>query len=516
MKPMAFQTDNKKIAKNTIILYMRQILIMMISLYTSRVILQTLGAEDYGIYNVVGGFVTMFNVISGAFTVAISRFMAYVIGEGDDNKLGELFSTALMVQFCMGLFISALLATVGVWYVMNIMVLPGERTGAAFWVLMFSSVSFFVNLISVPYNALIVAHEHMKAYAYIAIFEAIMKLLVSFVIVVSPFDKLITYSLLTVLTAVAVRFCYSIYCNRNFTGCKFRLKVHRTMFNEMMSFVGWAFLGNGAVVLRDQGTNMILNLFGGTTVNAARGIAQNVNNAVQGFVNNFMQATQPEITKLKATGQLPQMRALIFRSCRICYFLMLILSVPLIKNIDYILRIWLGEVPAYTNVFVVLTLMDSLIAALNNPLLYGVLATGKIKVYEIVMSAMCLLCLAAIYGILSIGITPAYVYMVIVVLRFLITLTLVWQSKTYGLKWGEFIKKVAVRVLIVTLVCMIIAKTVSFSSVNTAFLKFLLETGIIVILNTSVTFLIGFSGDERNKIITILKTKVMAKFSDTR
>ena len=508
---MAFQADSKKIAKNTIILYMRQLLIMAITLYTSRVVLQTLGADDYGIYNVVGGFVTMFNVISGAFTVAISRFMAYMIGEGNEKKIGDLFATSLVVQCCLGVFIVFLLSTVGVWYVMNIMVLPDGRTQAALWVLCFSAVSFFINLISIPYNALIVAHEHMKAYAYIAIFEAIMKLLVSFAIVITPLDKLITYSFLTMFTAIIVRFCYSIYCNKNFTGCKFRLKVHRDLLKEMMSFVGWAFLGNGAVVLRDQGTNMILNLFGGTTVNAARGIAQNVNNAVQSFVNNFMQATQPEITKLKATDQLVEMRTLIFRSCRVCYFLMLILSVPLIKNIDYVLHIWLGEVPEYTNLFVIFTLMDSLLAALNNPLLYGVLATGRIKVYEIVMSSMCILSLPVNYWLLSLGITTAYVYIVIVIIRFLIMLSLVWQSKTYGLKWKDFISYVAVRVIITTAICIAVAYLVDFTFINIDFLKFLIETGVIVLLNGCVIFLIGFSSTERKIVISVIKRTILPK-----
>lgn len=508
---MAFQADSKKIAKNTIILYMRQILIMVISLYTSRIVLQTLGAEEYGIYNVVGGFVTMFNVISGAFTVAISRFMSYVIGEGNETKVGALFSTALMVQHCIGLFIVLLLATFGVWYVTNIMVLPEGRTEAALWVLTFSAVSFFINLISIPYNALIVAHEHMKAYAYIAVFEAIMKLLVSFAIVVSPIDKLITYSFLTVLAAIIVRFCYSVYCNRNFTGCKFGFRVHKNILKEMMSFVGWAFLGNGAVVLRDQGTNMILNLFGGTTVNAARGIAQQVNNAVQSFVNNFMQATQPEITKLKATDQLVQMRALIFKSCRVCYFLMLILSVPLIKNIDYVLAIWLGEVPEYTNLFVAFTLMDTLIAALNNPLIYGVLATGQIKIYEIVMSSMCILSLPINYWLLDLGIAPAYVYIVIVIVRLLIMLCLVWQSKTYGLKWMDFIKYVAIRVVVTTVLCVLVAIVINFSFISIAFLRVLLETGVIILLNGCVIFMVGFSDAERKAILTVIKTRVLPK-----
>ena len=280
---------------------------------------------------------------------------------------------------------------------------------------------------------------------------------------------------------------------------------------EMMSFVGWAFLGNGAMVLRDQGTNMILNLFGGTIVNAARGIAQNVNNAIISFVNNFMQATQPEITKLKATDQIKEMHIMIFRSCRICYFLMLIFTISLSKNIDYILKIWLGEVPAYTSAFVVLTLMDSLIAALNNPLLYGVLAAGKIKVYEIVMSSMCMLTLIINYGMLSLGLTPVYVYIALLIFRILVTISLVWQSKTYGLKWGDFIIHVAIRVIITTVVCVVMAVIVDFFFISIVFLRFLMETGVIVLLNACAIFMIGFSVAERKSIITVIKTKVWPK-----
>ena len=512
---MTFQASNKRIAKNTIILYMRQILIMLISLYTARIILRTLGAGDYGIYNVVGGFVAMFGVISGAFSVAIARFMSYVIGEGDEEKLEALFATALMAQFCLGLFICSLLATAGVWYVINIMVLPEGRTIAALWVLFFSAVSFFINLMSVPYNALIMAHEHMKAYAYIAIFEAVMKLFVAFAIVVSPFDKLITYSLLTVLAAAVVRLCYSMYCNKHFSGCRFHLRIHKDMLRGMMSFVGWAFIGNGAVVLRDQGATMILNLFGGVSINAARAIAQNVNGAVQSFANNFVQAAQPAITKLHATEQLAQMRTLIYRSCRICYFLMLIFSIPLIKNIDYVLYIWLGEVPFYTNVFIILTLVDSLLSALNNPLLYGVLAAGKIKVYEIVMSSMSILSLPVIYGILSLGVVPPYVYVVMVVLRFFIMLSLVWQSKTYGLRWKDFVVNVVSRILPATFLCVIVARIVNLPSINMPFVEFLLESIVIVAINGCVIFFTGFSSDEKKMVVAIVKTKMAAKVSRT-
>ena len=351
----------------------------------------------------------------------------------------------------------------------------------------------------------------MKIYAYIAIFEALMKLVVSFAIVISPFDKLISYSFLTVLTAILVRAAYSYYCRKKFECCKFHFNIHFNLLKEMMAFVGWAFLGNGAVVIRDQGTNMILNLFGGTTINAARGIAQNVNNAVITFANNFMQATQPEITKLKATDQLDEMRNLIFRSCRIAYFLMLVLSLPIIKNIDYILQIWLGEVPAYTNIFIILTLIDSMIASLNNPLLYGVLACGQIKIYEIVMSSMCILCMPIIYGILYIGAIPVYVYIVIVVLRFLITLILIWQSKIYGLRWEDFLYNVGIRVLAVTFISISAGGLISFDIFKFEFLNFFVESGILFIFTGIITFSIGLTKPEKIILVKLVKSKALKR-----
>lgn len=508
---MTYHTSNKKIAKNTIILYVRLIVVMLISLYTVRIILQTLGADDYGIYSVVGGFVSMFNVISGAFTVAIARFIAYVIGEGKQDTQQDLFSTALGVQCILGLVIVFLLATVGTWYVINIMVLPEGRTVAALWVLFFSAVSFFINLISVPFNALIIAHEHMRAYAYIAVLEVIMKLVIAFTITIVPFDKLIIYSFLTVLAAVIVRGCYSAYCNIHFTQCKFRLKLNKKILKEMLSFIGWAFIGNGAVVLRDQGTDMILNFFGGTPVNAARAIAQIVNGAAQSFANNFMQAIQPAITKLSASKQLSEMRTLVFRGCRISYFLILIPSLPLIENIDYILTLWLGIVPEYTKTFIVLTLIDSLLVALNNPLLFGVLATGRIKIYEITMSALSILCLPIIFLILSLGIHPAYVYVVIITLRLFITLTLVWQSKTYGLKWNDFFTDVLGKILPATIVCIMLTLYLSLSPLDITFLNFILESGVTFVLHVIVIFFIGFSKKERTAIFDTLKNKIQAE-----
>lgn len=508
---MAFHVSNKRIAKNTIVLYIRLILVLLISLYTVRIVLRALGVEDYGVYSIVGGFVSMFTVLSGAFSVAIARFIAYVVGEDNEKKLADLFSTALIIQCILGFVIILLLATVGVWYITNIMVLPEGRAPAALWVLFFSSVSFFINLISVPFNALIIAHEHMRAYTYIAVLEVVMKLGVAFATSVSPFDKLITYSFLTVLAATIVRVSYSMYCNIHFPSCKFHLKLNKNLFKEMMSFVGWAFLGNGAVVLRDQGTDMILNFFGGTPVNAARAVAQTVNGAIQSFANSFMQAVQPAITKLSASDQLAEMKTLIYRSCRISYFLILILSLPLIKNIDYVLTLWLDKVPEYTVVFIILTLVDSLFVALNNPLLYGVLAVGKLKVYEITMSAISILCLPVIFVILDFGAALTYAYFVIIVARIFITFALIWQSKTYDLNWGEFYTNVVAKILPATLICVVITKLFTLPTINIAFLDFLLESSVIVTLQAVIIFFVGFSKQERTTILTVLKAKILVK-----
>lgn len=484
---------------------------MLISLYTVRIVLRSLGADDYGTYNVVGGFVSMFNIFSGAFAIAIARFIAYALGKGNEKKLQSLFSTALTVQCILGFVIVFFIATGGAWYVVNVMVLPEGRTVAALWVLFFSAISFFVNLMSIPFNALIIAHEHMRAFAYIAVFEVLMKLGVAFATTVSPFDKLITYSFLIVLAAVVVRISYSVYCKIHFPYCKFRLKFNKNLFKEMISFIGWAFLGNGAVVLRDQGTDMILNYFGGTPANAARAIAQIVNSAVQGFANNFMQAVQPAITKLSATDQFVEMRALIYRSCRISYFLVLILSLPLIKNIDYILTLWLEKVPEYTAIFVVLTLVDSLLVALNNPLLFGVLAVGKIRVYEITMSAISILCLPIIFLILGFSSTLVYAYLIIIIVRFFITLTLVWQSKAYGLKWLDFYANVVTKILPATIICVVVTEFLALPSINVVFMDFLLESSVAFILHGIIIFSIGFTKEEQRTMLSILKTKVLRK-----
>ena len=300
---MSLQSNNnKRIAKNTLLLYFRMLLMMLVSLYTSRVVLKALGVEDYGIYNVVGGVVAMFSVLSGSLSTAISRFLNFELGKEDKKGLEKVFSSSVTIQFGLSLIVLLLAETIGLWFLNNKMVLPEDRVYAANWVFQLSLITFVLNLISIPYNAAIVAHERMSAFAYISIMEAVGKLLVAYIIVMSPIDRLIMYSVMLTGIAGFIRIAYGIYCKRNFEECRYHYIYDKTLLYKMFKFAGWNFIGASSSILRDQGGNIVINLFCGPAVNAARAIASQVNIAINSFVSNFMIALNPQITKSYASG----------------------------------------------------------------------------------------------------------------------------------------------------------------------------------------------------------------------
>lgn len=406
--------NNKRIARNTLFLYSRQILVMAVSLYTARVVLEALGTEDYGIYNVVGGFVAMFSVLSGALSVGIGRFITYEMGKSDVtvSRLQLIFSSSLLIQLTMGLIICSLIGTFGVWFVKNKMIIPSERLDMTLYVLGFSTLGFFVNLLSIPYNALIIAHEQMKAFAYISIVEVVLKLVVAYLLIISPIDKLWLYALCMLIVALVIRFAYAIYCKRHFEECYFVWGFDKLLLSKMFSFSGWAFLGIGSSVLKDQGVNVLLNIFCGPTVNAARGITTQVTNTVNLFITNFMQAVNPQITKSYSSGNLQEMHRLIYKSSRISFYLMLLLSLPLMKSIKYVLSLWLVFVPEHTAMFIQLLLVFFLMDSLVYPLTTGLFAEGNIRIYQIVIATLNLSNIFLSYWCLNSGFSPEYVYVV--------------------------------------------------------------------------------------------------------
>ena len=344
------QSENtKRIAKNTLILYVRMLFSMLVSLYTSRVVLNALGVEDYGIYNVVGGFVAMFSLLTGSFSAAISRFLTFELGKGDKQRLSMVFSTSLVVQFILAFIIVLLLETIGVWFLNHKMVIPSDRLFAANCLLHFSTLSFAVSLISMPYNASIISHERMDIFAYIGIADVLVRLFIvcSLAYLPTDFDKLISFAVMTLLSGLTFQFIYWSFCRHHFEECRFKLHFEQSLLKQMFGFAGWNFIGASSAVLRDQGGNLILNLFFGPVVNAARGIASSVNNAICGFSGNFMTALNPQITKSYAAKEMEYNTMLIYRAARFSFYMMFVLALPILFNTTYIIHLWLGQNPEH-------------------------------------------------------------------------------------------------------------------------------------------------------------------------
>lgn len=316
-------SSNQRIAKNTLLLYFRMFLMMGVSLYTSRVVLQTLGVEDFGIYSVVGGIITMFAFINGGMVSATQRFITFELARGCMDRLKSVFSTSLQIHALISLIVVLLGETVGFWFLYEKMVIPDSRMQAAVWVYQCSIIACVVNIMSIPYNADIVAHEKMSAFAYISIVEAFLKLGIVYLLLLSPWDKLKVYAVLLLIVQLVIRFVYSYYCHKHFEEASYQHQMDKPLFREMVGFAGWSFWGNLAGVLYTQGLNIMLNIFFGPVVNAARGIAVQVQSAVQQFVSNFQMALNPQITKTYATGNLSQMHSLMFRSARFSFFIVL-------------------------------------------------------------------------------------------------------------------------------------------------------------------------------------------------
>lgn len=381
--------NNTRIAKNTLLLYVRMLFTMAVSLFTSRVILNTLGVEDYGINNVVGGIVTMFSVLSGSLSASISRFITFELGKGNLQRLKTIFSTGVNIQLGMSILVVVVAEAVGIWFLNTKMNIPAERMNAANWVFQCAILTFVLNLLSVPYNAAIIAHEKMSAFAYISVVEVTLKLIIVYMLTISPFDRLKTYAVLLLLVGAIIRFIYGYYCKRHFEECTYHFILDKPVLKEMTGFAGWNFLGNGAYMLNTQGVNILMNLYFGVAVNAARGVATQVDAALKQFVNNFTTAVNPQITKSYAQGDLDYMHKLVCRSAKFSAFLMMFFAVPIILETNTILTIWLKTVPDYAVIFlqwiIISSFMDTVLA---NSLVTSMFATGKIKRYQIIVTTI--------------------------------------------------------------------------------------------------------------------------------
>lgn len=496
---MSTQTseNNKRIAKNTLLLYVRMLFLMGISLYTSRVVLNTLGIEDYGIYSVVGGIVAMFGFINSSMSSATQRYITFALGKGDKKRLQTIFSTTLQIHTLIAGVIVLLGETAGLWFLYNKMQVPADRMDAAFWVLQSSIISSVIMIISVPYNADIVAHEKMSAFAYISILEAVLKLLIVYMLVVFSFDKLILYAFLLLSVQILIRFCYSIYCNRHFEETKYKHVWDKALFKEMTGFAGWSLFGNLSAVLFSQGINILLNIFFGPIVNAARGVAVQVQGAIQQFVGNFQMALNPQITKTYAKGELSEMHKLMFRSSRFSFYLLFFLSLPVLFETNFILTVWLKNVPENTVVFLRIMICTSLIYSIANPLIIANQATGKVKVYQAVCGTVLLMILPISYVCLRLG-CPAYaVFIVHFVMEAIAQLArMIMLRPLIGLRVRDYICNVYNKVLLVLAVSLVLPGMVYFNMEDNV-MRFFVVGIVCVISVSSSAYLLGLSSNER-------------------
>lgn len=504
-------TENtKRIAKNTLMLYVRMLFSMLVSLYTSRVVLNTLGVEDYGIYNVVGGFVAMFSLISNSLSASVSRFLTFELGRGDMERLKETFSTSLMIHLALAGIVFLLAESIGIWFLNTQMTIPEERLYAANWVFQASIISFMFGLCSVPYNASINSHERMTAFAYIGMLDVVLRLLIVLFIAYSTFnfDRLIVYSLLLVTVSISLQCIYLWYCRKNFEECRFRLHFNKSYWKEMSTFAGWNFLGNGAYLFNTQGINILMNVFFGVSINAARGIANQVNGAIQGFVGNFTTAINPQIIKSYAAKDFEYLHTLICRGSKFSYFLMFFFAMPLILETRQVLSIWLGIVPSHAITFVRLSLLSSLTTVISNALFIAQLATGNIKRYQIIVTLWGVWVFPLSYMFFKIGYPPEAAYVVYFIIYFtLIFIRLYLVKDLIQMPWQKYFKEVLIRMFAVS-ICSCIMPCIIFFNMQMSFIRLFIVCVISAISSTTFMFLIGLESNERIFILKKLQNRL--------
>lgn len=505
------QANTKRIAKNAVALYIRMIITMLVGFYTSRVVLQALGVTDYGIYNVVGGFVSFFSLISSSLQGSVSRFLTYELGTGQWERLRVVFSSSFYVLCGLSLLVVIVAETAGLWYLYNKMVIPEERLEAAFWVFQISIVTFVLNLVSTPYSASIISHEKMNIYAYMSIFDVTCKLLICYAVMVASFDKLIFYAFLLCMVGVLDQIIYLFYCRTKFDECKIRMIFERSLFKQMFGFAGWNFIGSSAVVLRGQGATLVINAFAGPAVNAANGIANTISGVVAAFVGNFTQAFTPQITKSYAAKQYDDLMKLLIYGSKYSYYLMFILALPVMLNADFIFQIWLGIVPEHTVAFSRWILIFLLSDTLARPIITAKNAEGNLRNYQLIVGGVQLIMIPLAIVFLKLGAPIEAVPMTIALTNIFSVFVRIYMLRGAFPSWSSklFIRDVVLNVTYTSFLSIIIPYIV-FCNIPTGWINFFATSGVSLISTIIVVYFVGCTKVERiiirNKVISAIES----------
>lgn len=500
------EVRNRRIAKNTILLYIRTLVMMVISLFTSRLTLEALGVDNFGIYNVVGGFVGMFSIISGTITASVSRYLTHGLGKGNMKELTVIFSVSLTVLFIIASIVLILGESFGIWFVFNKLNIPSDRIYAAHWVLQCSLLSFVINLISVPYNASIISHERMGVFAYMTILDVMIKLLFVYSLFITPFDRLITYAVALCMVGIIMRVIYGYYCTCHFEECRYRFILNKPLIKEMTNFAGWNFLGNTAYIFNTQGVNMTINMFFGVTLNAARGVVAQVEGAVMTFVNNFTVAFTPQITKSYAEGNKSYMFSIVCRGTKFSIFLLLYILLPLSLEADYVLNLWLKDVPPMAPQFLQLQLICSAVMLMGNGSFTAIMATGNIRNYQIAVTIVGCLVFPLTWICYKMGAAAQITYYIfIIIYSVLIYVRIIFMNKLLGFSKREFIIKAILPILTVSLISFIPLYAVS-CFMNKGIFRLIVITLLSLVTTTCTILGVGLTSGERTKVLVKFRT----------
>ena len=503
------EIDGNRIAKNTLLLYLRMLFQLGIALYTSRAVLNALGVIDFGIYNVVGGIIVIFSFLNNAMASSTQRFLVYHLGTNDSRKLKQIFSSAIIIHFVMAVVVVGLAEIMGLWFLQAKMIIPMERLEVAKWVFHLSVISSAITILSVPYNAAIIANERMGAFAAISIIETLLKLCVAIFISFCNGDRLLWYAGLLLGVSVIVRTIYGVYCSKSFPEAKLIFpRNNKLLYKEMTSFAGWSLVGNLSVVGYTQGINLLLNIFFGPAINAARGIAVQVQNAVYGFVRSFQTAVNPQITKSYAIGDLKSMHLLIYRSSKLSFYLTLMLSLPIIIETPYVLSLWLNIVPDYTVAFCRLTFISCMIESISKPFMIGASATGKIKKYHLIIGSILLLIVPVSYIFLKLGFEPIIVYIIDILIQFIAQIIRLFLCRhLFSLNILFYIKDVISRIVGVAVLSVVFSLLIDSLFIEINFINAIVVAFFSFISVCVVSYVIGLTKSERtffnNKMLKI-------------
>lgn len=504
---------NKRIAKNTMYLYVRMLLVMAIAIYTSRIVLRTLGAEDYGICNVVGGIVAIMGVLNAVMSSSTSRFLTFELGRNDSELLNKTFSVSLNLHIIVAILVLIIAETLGLWFFYEKLVIPESRMEAAFWVYQFSIINTMFTFTQVPYNATLIAHENLSVYAYVGLYDAFSKLLIVYLITISPIDKLILYAFLLMFNQILIQMFYRYYTYKKYLECRFRLVKDRELYKRQLSYSGWELFGGLAFVSQGQGINIMLNLFFGPTVNAARAIAYQIQSSVNQFINNFLMAVQPQVIKNYAQGNPEEMYRLTFQSAKFSFFLMLALILPLCYELRFILDLWLGDAyPEETYLFSMIVLILGLTEIFRLALIMPFHAIGKMKLGNSLNGTIMIMALPISYIVLKLGYPSYSVFIVLIIINIIVTFNgwlIVHSYSPFSIRM--FFVDVVFPCLFVCVLSMVIPTILLLSGMKDGWIRFIalcVSTELALII---IVFCVGLKSEERVELLSFVRSKLLGK-----